>query len=214
MKNLCILFVLFFGCFALEDKNILLPKETATDYVILKPTVQQPLKQLTVCLRTYTELTRPHSLFSMATPGQNKTVLILPIPPNVCRVYINEEYFIFTVDQEILDWKLTCLTWDSSTGELQLWINGKRYPRRVTITRSPIGPQMSVILGQDQDVYGSRFDATKSFVGEIYDVNMWDYVLSTSNLKLLSKSYKYYGNIFNWEDGVYELKGDAIILNH
>ncbi|XP_075700997.1 jeltraxin-like isoform X1 [Rhinoderma darwinii] len=216
MKNISILFVLFSGCFALEGKNIIVfPKQTATDHVILKPTVTQPLKQLTVCLRSYTDLSREHSLCSIATPGSKKdnAFLIFPTPPNSCRVYINQEEIRFKVDPEVLDWKHTCVAWDSETGLLQLWINGKRYPRRITATRSPIGPQMSVILGQDQDSFGGGFDAGQSLVGEMSDVNMWDYVLSSETMKTFSYGYfSLTGNIFSWINGTKEIKGGTVVL--
>ncbi|KAG9480849.1 jeltraxin-like [Eleutherodactylus coqui] len=213
MKPLPILFVLLSGCFALTGQNILLfPKESVTDYVILKPTVEQALKQLTVCLRSYTDLHREHSLFSLATPGSDNAFLIFLQPPKSCNVYINQEEFIFEVDPEVLDWKQTCVAWDSETGLLQLWINGRRYPRRVTTSRSPIGPQMSLILGQEQDSFGGKFEAGQSFVGEMSDVNMWDHVLFT---KTISNSYLYEsGNIFSWTNGTKEIRGGVMALKN
>ncbi|KAM4014542.1 jeltraxin-like [Anomaloglossus baeobatrachus] len=221
MKTIFLLFVIFHGCFSQGNigKNIILfPWQTATDHVILKPTVYRPLKQLTVCLRSFTELSRPHSLFSLATPGStnDNTFLIYPSPPNVYSVYINQEVIQFKVDPEVLAWKHTCVNWDSVTGLLQLWINGKAYPKRVTKTRSPIGPQMSVILGQEQDSYGGKFDVGQSFVGEVCDVNMWDYVLSPA--KIAQYFYIYdddiNGNIFGSKNGTYESKGNANVLKN
>ncbi|XP_066450705.1 jeltraxin-like [Eleutherodactylus coqui] len=213
MKTLSILFVLLSGCFALTGQNILLfPKESVTDYVILKPAVEQALKQLTVCLRSYSDLQRVHDLFSLATPGKDNTFLFGLQPPKLCSVFINEEKFTFEVDPEVLDWKQTCVAWDSETGLLQLWINGKRYPRRVSTSRSPIVPQMSVILGQDQDTFGGGFQASQCFVGEMSDVNMWDYILDTDTI---SNSYlSVSGNIFSWTNGAKEIKGGVIALEN
>ncbi|XP_066462051.1 jeltraxin-like [Eleutherodactylus coqui] len=213
MKTLPILFVLLSGCYALTGQNILLfPKQSVTDYVILRPTVKQALRQLTVCLRSYTGLQREHSLFSLATPGKDNAFLIYPYPPNKISISINQEDLYFNVDPDVLDWKQTCVAWDSKTGLLQLWINGKRYPRRVTASRFPIGPQMSVILGQEQDSFGGKFEAGQSFVGEMSDVNMWDYVLSTKTISHyhLCKS----GNIFSWANGTKEIRGGVMALKN
>ncbi|XP_066465328.1 jeltraxin-like [Eleutherodactylus coqui] len=212
MKPLPILFLLS-GCFALTGQNILLfPKQSVTDYVILRPTVKQALKQLTVCLRSYTSLQREHSLYSLATPGSDNAFLIYPMPPNNISISINQEDLYFNVDPDVLDWKQTCVAWDSVTGLLQLWVNGKRYPRRVTTSRSPIGPQMSLILGQDQDSFGGKFDASQCFVGEMSDVNMWDHVLSTNTI---SNSYLYEsGNIFSWTNGAKEIRGGVMALEN
>ncbi|XP_069806708.1 jeltraxin-like [Dendropsophus ebraccatus] len=218
MKLLVLSFVFFCGCSSQEGSNIILfPRQTATDYVIVKPTVEKQWKQLTVCLRSYTELSRAYSLFSIAMPGTGKdnTFVIYPEPPNYCYVSINQEDIKFKVDPEVLDWKHTCVTWDSSTGLVQLWINGKRYPRRVTTTRSPIGPQMSIILGQEQDSLGGGFNALESFVGEMCDVNIWDYVLPPEKIT----QYFYFNHNVNknnngWINGTYTSKGNAIILKN
>ncbi|XP_069805736.1 jeltraxin-like [Dendropsophus ebraccatus] len=216
MRLLVLSFVFFCGCFSQEGRNIILfPRQSATDHVILKPIVEKQWEQLTVCLRSYTEISRVHSLFSIAMPGTGKdnTFLIYQEPPNYCSIYINQEQIRFRVDPEVLDWKHTCVTWDSSTGLVQLWINGKRYPRRVTTTRSPIGPQMSIILGQEQDSFGGNFDAEQSFVGEMCDVNMWDYVLPPEKIT----QYFYFildviMNINGWINGTYTSEGNATVL--
>ncbi|XP_073495643.1 jeltraxin-like [Phyllobates terribilis] len=218
MKNIVLLLVIFHGSFSQGNlgKNIILfPRQTDTDYLILKPTLSKPLKQLTVCLRSYTELSRHHALFSIATPKSDNTFLIYIMPPNICSVSVNQEGNNFKVDPEVLDWKHTCVTWDSVTGLLQLWINGKTYPKRVTKTRSPIGPQMSIILGQDQDSYGGKFEAVQSFVGEICEVNMWDYVLSPANI---TQYFYFYGdingNIITSKNYPYESRGNANVLKN
>ncbi|XP_056408689.1 jeltraxin-like [Hyla sarda] len=109
----------------------------------------------------------------------------------------------------------TCVTWDSVTGLLQLWINGKRYPRRITTSRSPIGPQMSIILGQDQDSFGGGFQASQSFLGEICDVNMWDYVLPPEVIKAyFDDYYNITGNIYSWVTGAYKVHGNIVSLTN
>ncbi|XP_056402507.1 jeltraxin-like [Hyla sarda] len=218
MRLIVLLFLIFCGCFSQEDigRNIILfPRQTSTDHVILKPIGEKLLEQLTVCLRSYTELIRVHSLFSLATPGKDNAFLIFQEAPNLCSVHINQEEIAFKVDPGVLDWKHTCVTWDSVTGLLQLWINGKRYPRRVTTSRSPIGPQMSIILGQEQDNLGGGFDAGQSFLGEICDVNMWDYVLPPEAIT----QYFYFNHNVNmknsgWINGTYISKGNVIVLKN
>ncbi|KAM3920455.1 jeltraxin-like [Leptodactylus fuscus] len=198
-----------------RSKTVLFPKPTSTDYLILKPTIVKPLTQLTVCLSSYTDLNRVHSLFSLATRAKDNALLIYPMPPNNISISINNEDIYFTVDPEVLDWKHTCVTWDSETGLLQLWINGKRYPRRVTRTRSPISPPMIVILGQEQDNFGGGFEASQSFVGEIRDVNLWDYVLSPTKItEYLYFNYNINANIIGWKNDPYEKKGNTMVLEN
>ncbi|KAG8560328.1 hypothetical protein GDO81_014922 [Engystomops pustulosus] len=212
MKNFLILFALLSGCVAFEGKNIIIfPKQTATDHVILTPTLVKPLDQFTICLRSYTDLTQEHAIISIALPGTGNynAFIIYPKPPNSYYIFINQEEVIFKVDSGVVEWKNTCVTWDSETGLVQLWINGKRYPRKGTKTGSPIGPRMSVVLGQEQDSFGGGFDAKQSFQGEIYDVHMWDYVLPSNTLSIFCYS-DLSGNIFDWKNGTQVRKGGVI----
>ncbi|KAM4690035.1 uncharacterized protein WCC33_017486 [Rhinophrynus dorsalis] len=201
-------------CFDLGSKVFLFPKSTASAYVILKPMVSKPLNKLTVCLRSYTELTREHSLFSLAMPGPGKdnTFLIFPRPPNFCSVYIGQEETRIKVDAEVLDWKHTCVSWDSYTGVIQLWVNGKLYPRRVSKKGFTIAPQTSIVLGQEQDSFGGGFDVNQSFMGEISDVHMWNYSLTPDDIqKVVFNNKALNGNVISWRSLQYEINGEALV---
>ncbi|XP_071971230.1 jeltraxin-like isoform X2 [Engystomops pustulosus] len=216
MKGLVSFFFLLAGCHqaaGVNTKTILLfPEATSTNYVSLKPT-EKVLHQITVCLRSYTDLTREHSLFSLATPNKDNAFLIYFSPPNNISISINNEDIFIKVDPDVYYWKKTCVTWDSTNGLLQLWINNKRYPRRVTKTRSPIGPQMSVVLGQEQDSYGGGFDINQSFLGEMCDVNMWDSVLPETSVRvILTDQFSLTGNIYNWNDENFQVHGPILVL--
>nr|DBA18165.1 TPA: hypothetical protein GDO54_016447 [Pyxicephalus adspersus] len=182
----------------MKGKVFLFPKPTATAHVILKPNITKPLEKVTVCLKSYTELTRTYSLFSLAKHSEgHNTFLIFPKPPNNCLVYVQEVENVFKIDTEVLDWQHTCVSWDSSTGVIQLWINGKLYPRRVSKKGATIGPKTSIVLGQDQDSFGGGFDINQSFSGEKSDVHMWDYVLTPEDMQK-GMAGGFNGNLINW----------------
>ncbi|XP_073479438.1 uncharacterized protein [Aquarana catesbeiana] len=194
----------------LEGKVFVFPKETDTDYVILRPTITRPLQKVSVCLRSYTDLSRPYTPFSLATPGKQNAFLIYLQPPNICSVYINQEVTNFKTDLESLDWRHICVTWDSDTGVVQIWVNGKLYPRRVSMKGSSITAETSIVLGQDQDSFGGKFDDKQSLVGEISDVHMWDYVLTPEDIKKVI-SGEHNGNVINWISLYFEIKGKVLV---
>uniref|UniRef100_A0A8C5QKG6 Pentraxin family member n=1 Tax=Leptobrachium leishanense TaxID=445787 RepID=A0A8C5QKG6_9ANUR len=210
-----VLCLVFFAAYAAQEdlinKVFLFPKETATAHVILKPEPSKPLGKFTVCLRSYTELTREHYLFSLATAGKDNTFYIGLIPPNLCIISINQEDKHFKVDAEVLDWKHTCVSWDSDSGVIQLWVNGKVYLRKVSNKGFTIPSPASIILGQEQDSYGGHFDAGQSFVGEMCDVHMWDYELTPEDIKNVQANDKH-GNVLSWKSLSYEIKGDVLVL--
>ncbi|KAE8588040.1 hypothetical protein XENTR_v10022299 [Xenopus tropicalis] len=215
MEKFVLWFLFLAGSLAQEDlvgNVFLFPKPSVTTYAILKPKVEKPLKTLTVCLRSYTSLTRFHPLFSLATrsPDQDNAFLIFPKPPNQFSIYINQEENVFKVDPSATEWKHTCVSWDSASGVIELWIDGKLYPRTVSKKASSIGSPSSIILGQEQDYFGGGFNVDQSFVGEISDVHMWDYVLTPDHIqKVLFANMDFTGNILSWRSLQYELRGQA-----
>uniref|UniRef100_A0A8C3C3V4 Ig-like domain-containing protein n=1 Tax=Cairina moschata TaxID=8855 RepID=A0A8C3C3V4_CAIMO len=60
----------------LVNQVFVFPRETKDSYVVLRVKPEQPLLNFTVCLRSYTDLTRPHSLFSYATKAQDNEILL------------------------------------------------------------------------------------------------------------------------------------------
>ncbi|XP_063804153.1 C-reactive protein-like [Pseudophryne corroboree] len=212
--------VLFFAFLAvslaqqdLNGKVFLFPEQSDSSYVILKPELKNTLNKLTVCLQYYTSLARDYALFSLATRGADNAFLIYPTPPNLCYVYVNQEDFLFTIDVQALDWTHICASWDSGTGEVQLWVNGKLYPRRLCRNKGfVLQSETSIILGQDQDTFGGKFSDAQSFVGEISNVNMWDYVLSADNMRKTVFDRSVSGTVIGWRSLQYETKGKVSVL--
>ncbi|KAM5146094.1 C-reactive protein-like isoform 2-T3 [Mantella aurantiaca] len=213
--ELCILLLLFItGTLAqqdMSDKVFIFPSPSTSSCVILKPIIKKSLQKVSVCLQFYTVLSRDYSLFSLAISGSDNAFLIYSQPPNVCIVNINQEENIFMVDPDTeIAWKHTCATWDSTTGIVQLWINGKLYPRKVSKKGFTIDSAMSIVLAQDQDSFGGGFDINQSFAGEISDVNMWDYTLTAEDMQNVMYG-KLHGNIINWKSLTYEIKGNVFV---
>ncbi|XP_020607079.1 C-reactive protein 1.4-like [Orbicella faveolata] len=62
----------------------------------------------------------------------------------------------------------------------------------------------TLVLGQEQDSVGGDFDASQSFQGMLSYVNVWDRVLSSTQIKEMSQSClpdeRNEGNIYKWTD--------------
>ncbi|CAI9611273.1 unnamed protein product [Staurois parvus] len=186
------------------------PKETSTARVILRPTITKPLQKVSICLRTFSELSRGYALLSGATSKYFEAFLIMFYPPDSHNVYINNGLVVIKTTPEPLDWRHTCMTWDSDTGLVQFWVNGNPYPGGFSSKGSSITTDIILILGQEQDSFGGGFDAKQSLVGEISDIHMWDYVLTQEDIqKVLSGDL--HGNIINWKSLLYEIKGEVLV---
>lgn len=70
-----------------------------------------------------------------------------------------------------------------------------------------------IILGQDPDSYLGDFDAKQSYVGEIYDVNMWDSVLPDSTIQDVYAGKRVpRGNVLDWESTALTLNGNVLVV--
>ena len=71
-----------------------------------------------------------------------------------------------------------------------------------------------LIIGQEQDSYGDRFDATQKYIGELTDVNMWNRVLSASEISRLARScHGDSGNVKKWSDFKVGIRGSVRVIS-
>ncbi|XP_073493821.1 C-reactive protein-like [Phyllobates terribilis] len=187
------------GQIDMKDKLFAFPKKSSTSYVQLLPEYPGPFREVTVCMRFHSNLTREYSLFSLATRGRPNAFLLFyyPGPRNQFLLSVdNKDEYYDLQGNDFTEWTSVCATWNSST--LVVWIDGTKYninakQKDVQIRADPI-----IIIGQDQDSYGGRFAASQSFVGEITDINMWNKTLTDENIMDYFAADEMSGNIINW----------------
>ncbi|NXJ99768.1 MPTX protein, partial [Corythaixoides concolor] len=167
----------------LEYQVFVFPQETKASHVLVRAKPEKPLQNFTVCLRSYTDLTRPHSLFSYATKAQDNEILLFKPKPGEYRFYVGGRYVSFSIPNSIAESEHVCAGWESTTGIVGFWFNGKPWPRKGLQRGYTVGAEAAIVLGQEQDTFGGGFDAQQSFVGEISDVYMWDTGLTNSEVK-------------------------------
>lgn len=72
----------------------------------------------------------------------------------------------------------------------------------------------SLTLAQDQDSLGGTFEKRQCFVGMLTNVNVWNYVLSRTQIKRMSKvclpGRK--GNVYKWSDFIHGREGKARVV--
>ncbi|KAM5126683.1 C-reactive protein-like [Mantella aurantiaca] len=194
----------------LEGKVFVFPSRISTDYVILKPTITKPLEKLSVCLNFYSDLQLPFSLFSLATSESKNAFYFYSNTPVYYSVAVNSVYQLFITNSNSLDWIHICVTWDSDTGVVQLWVNEKVYPRKVLGKGFSITNESSIVLGQTYNSVGEDFNTYMSLAGEISDVHMWDYVLTPKDIQKVISGNRH-GNVISWKSLVYEVKGNILL---
>ncbi|XP_020565819.1 C-reactive protein isoform X1 [Oryzias latipes] len=196
----------------LSGKVFTFPRETDTAHVRLNP-IKQDYNAVTVCHRSFTDLKRDHTFFSLATPFDTSAFLILwqnqEIDPHVKSERV--EYGGWDYKPNM--WHSICTTWDSVTGLVQIWFDGLPSIRRFIISGSITGT-VKAILGQDQDTHGGGFDIHQSFVGMLTDVHIWDYTLSPCEIRHYTEEMHFTtGNVLNWSALDFEIIDNVLIEN-
>ncbi|XP_061461774.1 mucosal pentraxin-like [Rhineura floridana] len=198
---------------SMDGKVFVFPKESDTAYALLKPTLEEPLQRFTVCLSFFTDLTRQFSLFSASSRQHDNEILLFRHPAefHVCVGGQCLAYKVPSLAERIssLHWETACVTWESATGIVQLWLGGQPLPRKGVAKGYRVKTDLVVMLGQDQDSYGGSLEAGQSFVGEMADVYMWDSVLPPEQLRQFQKD-RIPTPLVDWAALKFEIKGYVV----
>lgn len=198
----------------LERKALVFPAVTQTTHVVLKNTVQRPLTSFTLCMRFYSDLTRPYSLFSYATKRNDNEILLCMEKPRQYSFHVGNQYVLFNVPEKFstnAGGEHVCVSWESSTGLVEFWMNGQPLVRKSLKKGYSVSPEASIILGQEQDSYGGTFEINQSFSGEISDLFMWDRVLSPNEVNLAWYNVPLPSYLINWKSLSYKIQGDVFV---
>ncbi|XP_067169667.1 mucosal pentraxin-like [Apteryx mantelli] len=196
----------------LFNKVFVFPQETNDSYVLVKATPEQPLQNFTVCLRSYTDLTRPYSLFSYATKAQDNDIVLIKFRPEEYRLYVGGKFVSFRVPKGApMGSEHACASWESTTGIVGFWFNGKPWPRKGVQKGYTVSHEAVIVLGQEHDSYEGGFDIRQSFVGEISDVYMWDLGLSTREVISAMYNSPVEAPIFGWRNLPYKIEGEVYL---
>ncbi|KAL6488226.1 hypothetical protein MHYP_G00019670 [Metynnis hypsauchen] len=218
---LCVLLPLTFACQnGLTDKGLFFPKPSVNSYVKLTPLKPLNLEAFTLCMRLSVDPAvvdneeRETILFAYRTQDydelnvwQEKGNISLYLrSSSEAAFYAVPLLSIFRTD--------LCVTWESSTGLTAFWVDGRRSTLQVYRQNHKVQSGGAVILGQDPDSFLGKFDENQSFVGEISDVNMWDYVLTGDQIRNFNEKV-WVGpepNVFNWDAIKYEVNGNVLVV--
>ncbi|XP_017541635.1 pentraxin fusion protein-like isoform X2 [Pygocentrus nattereri] len=201
----------------LTDKGLLFPKPSANSFVKLTALKPLNLEAFTLCMRLFVnpavvnQGNRETILFAYCTTEgdelnvwQEKGKISLYLRSSRDGVFYDvQPLSIFGTD--------LCVTWESRTGLTAFWVDGRRSAPQVYRKNHKILSGGAVILGQDPDSFVGKFDENQSFVGEISDVNMWDYLLTDDQIKNFNEKV-WVGpepNVLNWNTVQYEVNGNV-----
>uniref|UniRef100_A0A673G7K4 Pentraxin family member n=1 Tax=Sinocyclocheilus rhinocerous TaxID=307959 RepID=A0A673G7K4_9TELE len=199
----------------LGGKVLLFPTKTNTSFVELTPEKPLSLSAFTLCMQGAMEASwREIVLFAYRTPEVDKLNVWREKDESDGRLslYIrsSDDAAFFRLPPLSTFQTHLCISWDTATGLTAFWVDGCRSLFQVYRKGHSIRPGGIVLLGQDADAFVGGFDAGQSFVGEITDVHMWNYVLASIQIKAVYSNQETYvkGNMFDWNTIKYKIIGN------
>ncbi|KAJ8363852.1 hypothetical protein SKAU_G00126830 [Synaphobranchus kaupii] len=149
--------------------------------------------------------------FSYGVPGQANEIVLIEWGNNPMELLINDKVAQLPLSVSDGRWHHICITWTTRDGLWEAYQDGEKLGSGENLAPwHPIKPGGVIILGQEQDTVGGRFDATQAFVGELSQFNLWDRVLRPVDIMSLANCSLYMpGNVIPWVDTNVEVFGGA-----
>ncbi|TRZ04464.1 hypothetical protein DNTS_027541 [Danionella cerebrum] len=149
--------------------------------------------------------------FSYGVPGQANEIVLIEWGHNPIELLINDKVAQLPLSLSDGRWHHVCITWTTRDGLWEAYQDGQRLGSGENLAPwHPIKPGGVLILGQEQDVVGGRFDATQAFVGDLSHFNIWDRVLRSTDILSMANCSSYVpGNVVSWSDDNIEVFGGA-----
>ncbi|XP_005379716.2 PREDICTED: neuronal pentraxin receptor [Chinchilla lanigera] len=149
--------------------------------------------------------------FSYSVPGQANEIVLLEAGHEPMELLINDKVAQLPMSLKDNSWHHICITWTTRDGLWSAYQDGElRGSGENLAAWHPIKPHGILILGQEQDTLGGRFDATQAFVGDIAQFNLWDHALTPAQiLGIANCTAPLLGNVLPWEDKLVETFGGA-----
>uniref|UniRef100_A0A7N6AEU4 Carbonic anhydrase 6 n=1 Tax=Anabas testudineus TaxID=64144 RepID=A0A7N6AEU4_ANATE len=172
-------------------------------YALARLTHTMELDAFSVCMHVYLHGEGVNTVISYSSNGNDNELMISISEDRNARevgLWIGNEYVNLPHSFKTQGWANYCITWSSHTGGAELWINGMVGEQRYLQSGHTIYPGGVFILGKDQDGF-LGISNTDAFVGKMTDVNVWDYVLTTADIRdqmSCERNNTVVGNVFSW----------------
>jgi len=162
-----------------EAEALRFPKEVSLDnYVKLTSPISEALTAVTVCtwMKKFLDPLSPHMWFSYAVEAHDNEIVIADDSwHGVARSYGNSDSILLRNE-----WYHVCVTW-GGTISTEYYINGVLLSSKPS-KGSSVHADGILIIGQDQDSFGGKFDISQAFGGELYQLNVFSRRLSLKDV--------------------------------
>ena len=123
----------------------------------------------------------------------------------------------YAIQYKHRQWNHICFLYSMSKEIRKIYYNGElvKEEREGNFTRFENGGSVldsAFVIGQEQDVIGGGYDAAQLLNGEISEFNMWNTLLSETEIQFLSKCQSSIrGNVITWKENNFKMNKVDII---
>ncbi|XP_051988707.1 uncharacterized protein LOC127648155 [Xyrauchen texanus] len=195
-----------------EGYRLSFPIRSSSMYAIVKQEIPA-LHALTICMWFRPAKRIMGTAVSYAVSGQSHEFVLQQLVHGPIELIINNEVALLPLNLTVGRWQHMCVSWNQRSGVWHAYLGGKLKSQGSDLAaRHSIRPGGTLILGQEQSSMGGlRFDASRVLVGELSQFNMWDRLLSHSELSALAHcSTDMMGNVVPWTSRKVEVFGGVI----
>ncbi|XP_015192367.2 carbonic anhydrase 6 isoform X1 [Lepisosteus oculatus] len=182
------------------------PERNTKSYAEVHHEHGMALSSFTACMHIKLKASGVHTVLSYSSAGHDNELLITA--GYEVGLWVGNEFVNFPHSFRSQNWGSYCLTWASHSGGAELWLNGLVSEEQYLRSGYVLRPGGTLILGKDQDGLLGISDAD-AFVGHMTDVHVWDYVLSSSEIReqMSCRNGTQKGNVFSWGATAVSLHG-------
>ncbi|XP_035254123.1 neuronal pentraxin-2-like [Anguilla anguilla] len=193
-----------------EGYKLSFPLRTNYMYGLVRHPIPE-MHALTACLWLRAKEGGIGTPFSYSVPGQPNELVFLQGARKPVELLINDKVAQLPLSLPLGSWQHVCVSWTLRDGVWQAYQGGKLKGEGEGLAAwHPIRPGGVLVLGQEQDAVGGRFDASQALVGELSQFNLWDRVLTPSEISSLADcSQVSVGNVVPWTDEDIDVFGGA-----
>ncbi|XP_026872422.2 neuronal pentraxin receptor b isoform X1 [Electrophorus electricus] len=150
--------------------------------------------------------------FSYAVTEQPNELVLLQGVHSPAELLLNDKVAQLPLSFPQGIWQHVCVSWTLRDGIWKAYQGGKLKGRGEGLSPwHPIRGGGVMVLGQEQDTLGGRFDASQALVGELSLFNLWDRVLPSTEVAALASCGKptLQGSVVPWTERDVDMFGGA-----
>ncbi|XP_015266527.1 PREDICTED: carbonic anhydrase 6 [Gekko japonicus] len=185
------------------------PHEKVGSYVEVRPLLEMNFNAFTLCFWSQNHNQGTQTVFHYSTLEREKE-LVATVGSGV-GVWIGGQSLQFSLHRELTEWVHHCITWDSHTGVVNLWVNGAEGTGKNVEKGYVIQKGGMVILGKEKNMLLDVF--SNGFSGWLSHLNLWNRVLDHAEVQKLTvcKNGAEKGNVIAWGGTPMTLYGGVIL---